>query len=187
MARIMVSGPASSGSAPFSGDLLTVGEETLERKGHFTAVGRSSGTLNLSYFTARKSETTNQFRTRGGSQVTTPTLIRCGLYLIDGSGNGTLVASSAHDATLYTGTANSEYTRSWSAPCSKVSGERYAWGVLIVAGAAGQAWGAASIFTEAEKAPRIAGAISGQSDLPASFTAGSVGVLAHVEYAVILP
>ncbi|HEY9417892.1 MAG TPA: hypothetical protein VIQ30_24295, partial [Pseudonocardia sp.] len=173
--------------------LLSSGEETLSRDlAKDTASITSTQTLRLTYFVARKSETTTQVRIISGSTAAaaTPTLCRIGLYSIDGSGNGTLVASIASDTALFAAT-NTAYTRSWSSSYAKVAGQRYALGVLVVSSAAlptiaGIAFATAA-GTELGIDPRLTGSIGAQADLPSTFTAGSVAVSPSRMYAAILP
>lgn len=175
-------------------NLLTVGQETLPRDRLVTlAITISSGSLRLTYFTARKSETSTQGRMYSGSTAAaaTPTLCRWGLYSIESSGDGTLVASIANDTTLFAA-ANTGYLRSWSSSIDTVAGQRYAWGAIVVSGAAtptyvGTGTNGGAYTTIAATAPRLAGIITGQTDLPSSFTAGSVATAANYFYAELLP
>lgn len=173
-----------------TGNLLTVGEETAPRLTVSGAGGASSQQLRLSYFTARKSETSTQVRiwTGGTAAGATPTLARIGMYEIDAAGAGVLVASTVSDTTLFAATSTA-YTRSWSSSFMKTAGKRYALGVLVVSAATMPVWAATPLFQPVESgmSPRLAGSISGQSDLPASFAEVSVGVSATHVYAAILP
>lgn len=178
-------GPFTSNAPAFGNpwdlpDRLTSGEEVFARD--LTAVGSltmTSGALRLSYFECRKTESTTGVRVISGSTAAaaTPTLCRIGLYELDASNNGTLVASVANDTTIFAATTT-VYTRSWSTPYTKVRGRRYAVGVLVVSGTTMPTLaGMTSPPTTAELtlAPRLTGNIGSQTDLPASFTAGSVG------------
>lgn len=160
------------------GNLFTSGEEI------FPADDAQSGTnvtttqvLRLSYFDCRKSESTTGVRIISGGTAAgaTPTLVRIGLYLIDSAGNGTLVASTPNDTALFATTAT-VYPKSWSTPYNKVRGTRLAVGVLVVSSTTTPTLAGKGITSTAEVslAPRKTGSISGQSDLPSSFTAGSV-------------
>ena len=175
-------------------NLLTTGEETMPRDAVSSAVvGISSQVLRLSYFTARKTETTTQVKMWTGSTAAgaTPTLCRMGLYSIDATtGDGTLVASVANDTTLWAA-ATTAYTRSWSTPYAKVAGQRYAFAAIIVSGAAipqfiGIAVGT-SLSSEYLIAPKLGGALASQSDLPSTFLNSSVVVSVVRHYASILP
>jgi hypothetical protein len=170
---------ASGFGNPWDGtDQFTSGEEI------FPADDATSGTnvtttqiLRLSYFTARKSESTTAVRVISGGTAAgaTPTLVRIGLYSIDSTGAGTLVASVANDTALFASTAT-VYTKSWSVAYNKVRGQRYAVGVLVVSSTTTPTLAGKGITSTAEVslAPRKTGSISGQSDLPSSFTGASV-------------
>lgn len=172
------SNAAGFGNPWDSGELFTSGEEI------FPADDAQAGTnvtttqvLRLSYFDCRKSESTTGVRIISGGTAAgaTPTLVRIGLYLIDSSGNGTLVASTTNDTALFASTAT-VYTRSWSTPYNKIRGTRLAVGVLVVSSATTPTLAGKALTSTAEVslAPRKTGSISSQSDLPSSFTAGSV-------------
>lgn len=171
-------------------DLLDVGEETLSR----TAANSNSqtlgnGQLRMSYFVARKSETTTQVRIMSGgiAAAPTPTLCRLGLYGIAADGAGTLVASTPNDTSLLSITSTS-YVRSWSAPYAKVAGHRYALGILIVTSfTVPQVQGATQQSYECSFAPRLTGFINSVADLPATFVAGDLSNSGLRMYGVILP
>lgn len=175
--------------------LLTTGEETISREiAQGTLVPTSNQVLRLTYFRARKSETSTQVRLicGGTAAAATPTLIRIGVFSIDSSGNGTLIASTVSDTALFAA-ANTAYTKSWASSFSKVAGQIYALGVIVVTGVAsptlvGSA-GSNGLAVEWGLDPRLTGSISGVSDLPASFTAGTVATLTTTQriYAAILP
>jgi hypothetical protein len=152
----------------------------------------TSGTLRLSYFTATKTETINNIKgfTASTAAGATPTLCRLGLYSVDSSGNLTLVASCASDTTMFAATTT-VYSRALSAPYLKVAGQRYAVGALVVTGAAAPTFpasffsGLGAEMTTTE--PTEAAALSGQTDLPASIMAGSLGASNQKMYAVVTP
>jgi len=170
---------------------LTVGESTIARDWcSTTSAATATGVLRLSYFTARVSETTTQVRVISGATAAgaTPTLVRIGFYSIASDGAGTLVASTASDTALFAA-ATAAYTKSWSSSYAKTAGQRYALGVLVVTAATaptllGINFGAAS---ELAIAPRLAGSLSSQSDLPSSFTGASVATSGSRFYGVVLP
>jgi hypothetical protein len=178
------------------GNLLTVGEETISRD---LATGSSgtaaTGVLKLTYFTARKTETTTQVRviTGGVAAAATPTICRIGLYTIDASLAGALVASTTNDTTLFSST-NTAYTKSWTSSYAKLSGQRYALATIVVSAAATPNWtGEATVASTAARAenaidPRVNGILTAQSDLPSSFTNASLSnIVDSRSYAVILP
>lgn len=172
-------------------NLLTVGEETYGRDLSSNAGNTAiTGALRLSYFTARKTETTTQCRFISGTTAAgaTPTLVRYGLYLIAANGDGTLVASTPNDTSLFAGTLT-PYPKSWLVAYNKVAGRRYAAGVLVVTAAASPTLVGVAIqgTAEAATAPRICGSLAGQSDLPNSFTDASLTAIGARFYAAILP
>lgn len=175
-------------------DTLAAGEPTFSRDLLSSAiVPTNTGTLRLSFFTAQKSETTTQVRILSGTTAAgaTPTLVRIGLYTVDSTGAGTLVASTANDTTLLAA-ASTAYPKAWSSPYVKVAGQRYALGIIVVTAftaptLGGMAYGVAA---ETAVAPRTAGFLLGLSDLPASFLESalvSAGPTGQRPYAVVLP
>jgi hypothetical protein len=137
--------------------------------------------LRLSFFTAQKTELIQSVRFATGSTASgaSPTLVRVGVYSVagsDGMGDLTLVASTPNDTTLLQ-TINTRYAKNLSAPWSKVAGQRYAIGILVVTSVTAptfitmQTQSQASVF---DVAPRLSAARSGQSDLPASINASNL-------------
>lgn len=170
---------------------LTVGEETVARDLATNAANTAvSQALRLSYFTARKTETTTQARFITGSTAAgaTPTLVRYGLYLIAANGDGTLVASTPNDTTLLAATTT-PYPKSWSVAYNKIAGQRYAVGLLVVTAAAAPSLVGVAIqaTAEAATAPRICGSLGSQADLPNTFTDASLTAVGQRFYAAILP
>lgn len=175
-------------------DPINIGQEVYGRQ-HLvgTTVTTTSGQVRLTYFTARKSETSTQVRTLTGgtAAAATPTLCRVGLYLVDASDNGTLVAAISNDTTLW-GTASTAYTRSWASSYPMIEGQRYAIGLICVTGTTAPSWLAAVQFqppaqSEANIAPRLTGVLVSQADLPSTFTASSLTANPYRHYSVILP
>lgn len=174
--------------------LLATGEETLSSEYCFGTPGTGTGTLRLTYFTARKTETTTQIRvwTATTAAGATPTICRVGLYSIATNGNGTLVASIANDTSLFAA-ASTPYTRSWSVSYAKVAGQLYAMGILVVTAATaptlmGSAPSQAASNEMFNQTPRKSAALASQTDLPGSFTNASLGAsLAIRHYGAILP
>lgn len=177
--------------AYFSGNWLTSGEEVIYRPyATSSAQSAATGVLKLSYWTARKTENSTQGRvtTGGTAAAATPTLCRFGVYSIAANGDGTLVASVVNDTTLFAATF-SVYTRNWSSTFPKVRGQRYAFGILVVTGAAtptflGIAPGNA---VDAFTAPSYCANLTGQTDLPGSFTAGSLAASSQNIQGYVLP
>lgn len=179
--------------AAFTGNQLTVGEETIPREIFTSAAASSpaSGQLRFTYFTARKTEVTTQVRLYTGSTAAaaTPTLCRIGLWEVAANGDLTLVASTANDTTLFAA-ALTAYTRSWQSSYGKVAGRRYAISPLVVSAAAMPTFGGLAIAYTAEaqgQAPPLAGILAGQTDLPSPISAGSVAASGMRVYAAVLP
>lgn len=174
-------------------DALAVGEETFPRSWAASNILPStSGSLRLTFFTARKTETTVSVRVCSGgtAAAATPTLCRIGLWTVDSSDNSvSLVASTANDTALFAGT-NTAYTKSWSSSYAKVAGQRYALGVLVVTGAASPTYPGlvmgGGLAAESAIAPRITGTLTGQTDLPSSFTSAGLTTSVNRYYAALL-
>jgi hypothetical protein len=172
-------------------DLLTTGESTMHRRvATSTVVAAATGVFLATFFTAKKTETTTQVRmkTGGTAAAATPTLVRIGLYTVDGAGAGTLVASTVSDTALFAGTFTA-YTKSWAVAYAKVAGQRYAHGVITVSGAATPTFIGSAGQGDNTTAPRLHGTLTGQTDLPGSFTDASLGNATNSNsvYAVLLP
>jgi hypothetical protein len=167
--------------------ILTTGESTRPRALSTSGVSTGTGSLRLTYFTAAKTETINSIRTVCTTAGTSSTLQRIGIYSIDGSGNLTLVASTASDLTLWI--ATSAYTKTLSASFSKVRGTRYAVGILYVGG--GTAPSLSGLLptnaTEAGQPPRLSGFLTSQTDLPATVAVGNILDTSNNHYAVLVP
>lgn len=188
MAAIAVGQVAGSQWAP------SVGEEVMPRFGVTSANTTSgSGTLALTYFTAQRSESISQVRT--STQATaagaTPTICRFGVYSIDAAGAGTLIASTANDTTLFAA-AFTVYTRSFSSAFVKQAGQLYALGILVLSAAALPNFYSAAVTPQMPNfgtglAPRLSARLTGQTDLPGSFAAGSLADNVAPLYSLLLP
>ncbi len=169
-------------------NLLTSGEETMARDMATSSMGTVTQNMYLSYGTFRKSESTTAARitTFTTAAAATPTLVRIGLYTIASDGAGTLVASTANDTTLFAA-ASTTYTKSWQVAYSKVAGQRYAMGVLVVTSATAPTLCGAAMprGTEAAAAPKLCAFLGSQSDLPSSFTDASLSATASRFYGVV--
>jgi hypothetical protein len=189
-AATLVAALAASLRTTIDPNLLDVGESTIPRHlmtgSQATAV---SGQIKIAYVTAQKSEQVAQVRTVCGTAAgATPTLCRIGVYGVAANGNLALLGATANDVTMWAA-ANTQYTRSLAAPFAKVAGQRYAVATMIVTAGTLPTWPATTFqsATEWAVAPRISGVLSGQTDLPASVAAGSVGNSAQIPYTVLLP
>jgi hypothetical protein len=157
---------------------LASGHETVPRSCvSNSGIGMTSGTLRLAFFTARRTGLCTGIRIPGGATAAgaTPTLVRFGLYSVDGSGNLTLLSATASDTAVFAA-ALTNYTRNLAASQAVTAGSRYAIGVLVVTAATAPTLTGSSMLTGGEtgQAPRLSGAVTGQTDLPASITAGTV-------------
>jgi len=139
-----------------------------------------AGVLNLTFFTAVRSEVITQLSacSANTAAAATPSLVKMGVYSVDSAGAGTLIANTASDTTLFAAT-NTIYTRNLVASFQKLAGQRYAFALLVVtATTAPTTVTTASITTIggllAAVAPRSAGTLAAQTDLPASFTDASL-------------
>lgn len=173
--------------------LLTVGEEALPaRLINSGALTSNNGIMRVTCFEARKGEQISQVRVISGSvAAVTPTLLRIGIYLIEGedsSYTGRLVASTANDTALF-GAINTVYTKALTAPFWKTEGLRYGVGVLCVGAATAPNLTGLIAATPGASAlafdPPDGFTLSGQTDLPASptFTVGGV----YQPWAALLP
>lgn len=173
---------------------LTVGEETIPRECiSNSAVGTTSGFIRVSFFTARKTETTTQVRMISGATpaAATPTLVRIGLFEIAADSTATLVAATADDTSLFSASVTA-YTRNWTAPYQKVAGRRYGLGALVVTATTPPQFIGQNIAngTEFGEAPVLSLVWTGLTDLPAlgGTLAGGSGVPNGARpYAVVLP
>lgn len=174
-------------------DRLTTGQEVFIRDAARDSLTMSSGTLRLTYFTSRKTETVTQAKvyTANTAAGATPTLIRIGLYTEAGNGDLTLVASTPNDTSLLSG-ANAEYAKSFSASYGLVLGSRYAIGLIVVTAAAaptvvGNTFGGIVNGAMPNRAPRLVSVFTGQTDLPSSITNANQAATFNRLYAEILP
>lgn len=169
---------------------LTNGESTFPRAlVSSNLVSGSNGTLRLSYFTAKKTETITKVRTIVGSTAAAgATLCRVGIYSIDGSGNLTLVASIANDTGLWI-VAGTAYTSNLSASFSKVRRTRYAIGHLVVGSTTAPNFNGMSSLNSTEPgfSPIVSGVVTGQTDLPSTVAVGSIAGSAHRAYVALVP
>ena len=155
-----------------------------------TALGIASGSLRLQFCTAQETAAVSRVLTvtGGTAAAATPTLCRVGVYQVDPlTGDLTLGAAAANDTTLWSA-INAEYSTALTAPLSLVIGRRYAIGMLIVTAVATPTFrGAAALLGAlAGRAPILAGAIGGQTDLPASIPAASIGGVSQFYYSAAL-
>jgi hypothetical protein len=169
---------------------LTTGQATMAREMVQTSDAVAiSGLLELTMFTATKTETINNVRTYAAdvAAAATPTLCRVGLYSVAANGTITLLASTANDTTLWA-TPDTGYTRAFNTLVNIRKGQRYALGHLIVTAGACPAWPAQKqVAVLSGNAPRLSGQVSGQTDLPATSAGGSITNSTFRRYGELLP
>ena len=166
---------------------LASGESTMPRllAGGTPATG--NGNLRLCYFTARKTETITSVRLTANVAQIGATLLRIGIYSEDGSGNLTLVASTASDTSLLV-SAGTAYTKALSSSWSKVRGTRYAAGVLLVGTSqAPYMYGQINGGLDGYQLPRLSQMVTGLSDLPSTVAVGSLTKQDHMPYIAFVP
>lgn len=169
-------------------NLLTFGEETIERDMVVTASLTTSNTLHLTYFTARKSESVANVRmVVGGTAAATITLSRVGLYLVRPSGDLLLAASTVSDTSAF-GSTFSGWSKALQASYTKRAGQRYALGVLTVATTQPALYAVTSLVpTEAAQAPRTSARLTSQTDLPDTIATGSLSTSNLRFYGAVYP
>jgi hypothetical protein len=185
------SGPANVADIvePDYANLLSVGEEVALRDlvtGQTAAL--ASGSVGLSYFTARKTEVSTQGTMLSGTTAAaaTPTLCKFGVYSVASNGDLTLVASTVNDTTLFASTGTT-YLKSWTSSFTKIAGQRYAFAQIVVSGVARPIFAAVGAGVGVFSAPLLAAQFTGQTDLPASITAASLVFGSCRHYGVVLP
>jgi len=171
-------------------DTLGLLEKAIETLPRWAAVSASismgSGVVRFGYFTARRTETVTKLRlTCTTAAGATPSLVRFGLYSVDSStGNLTQVGQTASDTTIFAAAGN-YYERALTSSATLVEGQRYAVAAIVVTAASapnvsGMIGGAAA---EMAQSPRLCAALTAQSDLSASYTAGSLADSTSMIYA----
>lgn len=137
----------------------------------------TSGRLYLSYCTAYQSRTLTTGRVISGNTAAaaTPTLVRLGIYTVASNGDLTLVASTPNDTALLSVTFTM-YGKAYSTPYVTITGQRYAFGLLVVSGATMPTiMGPGTVDSSiTAAAPRLSAHVPGQTDLPASVAVGSL-------------
>jgi len=142
----------------------------------------TSQQLNLHYFTASRTEAITQIETISGSTAAaaTPTICRVGIYDLAANGDGTLIASTTNDTAMWSATLTA-YPKALNVTFNKVAGKRYAVAVLCVSAAAMPVLMSPAFIntgilnSHVGRTPILCGLLAGQADLPANFTAASIG------------
>lgn len=171
---------------------IALGDSTMRRTEIVSStITIATQALRLTFFTAKKTEVINTIRyTIGGTAAgATPTLCRIGLYLENPDLSLTLVASTPNDTALFSGSPATAFTKALSAAYTKIRGQRYAIGLLVVTAAATPTfYGSGSLLGAIASAePKLSAVVSSQADLPGAIAAGSLAISGQTYYAEVLP
>jgi hypothetical protein len=168
------SGKVITGNNPVGEDYLPAGFATMSRIGALNDLATTSGRLALQYITADKTAVVSTMRALSWSTAAaaTPTLIRFGIYSVATNGDLTLIGSTANDTTLFAGTFQAQ-VKALSAATTLIQGNRYVLAFLIVSSAA-MPTVLGSYIADPDQSPRLAGIVTGQTNLPSTITAGTV-------------
>jgi hypothetical protein len=160
----------------FAGQEPASGETAIPRMNLGSSAVLVSQTLQLTMFTATKSEVCNNLALTTGTTAAgaTPTYAAMGIYSADVNANLTLLGQCASDTSMFAVTFT-QYQRALLAPVGKTIGQRYAFAVLVVSAAAmPNFFGYNGTIVMANIPPRLNGAVPSQSVLPASVAGGSI-------------
>lgn len=162
-----------SGNNPGGAEPLTSGEALFARVAFNQQQALVASTLQLTYWTAAKTETVNTVKTiTGGTAAAGLTYAAIGLYSADSAGNLTLAASTPDlHTTLWTSTFT-KYASSLTSGFPKVAGKRYALGLLAVGVTPPNLFAQFASFSG--EPPIIAVQVAAQSVLPASIPVASI-------------
>jgi hypothetical protein len=172
-------------------DTMTSGQNTIPRYAATTSVTTATQLALITYFNSIKTETVNNLYTitGGTAAAATPSLCRIGLYSVNTStGLLTLIGSTPNDTTLFAATFT-RYLKAMSAGVAIKAGLRYAKVDLVVTAVATPSFYGSYGVESAEmgRSPRLAGALSGQADLPATIAEASITNLNALVYGGITP
>lgn len=160
-----------------SGWTFTNGVANYPAQSLATTSTTTTGRLNLSGFIAGKSFTAANIIGYASAAGTSVTLFKYGLYTLDSSGNGTLVASTANQSTAANG-FNGVRSYALSSSYAVTAGTAYALALLSVGGNAPQyACNTTTAFNGAISGiaqPFLFAGLDSQTDLPSSFTYASL-------------
>jgi hypothetical protein len=168
---------------------LAAGETCLPRLNIGNGPTLISQKLQLTYWTAARTETINNIGTFTGATAAgaTPTYCAMGCYSVAANGNVTLLGACANDTTLFA-TTFTEYIRAVTTPFQKVQGQRYAFGILVISAAAMPVIdGYNGTVLKPSIAPMLTSSITGQATLPASVASGSLGSTASACFGEVTP
>jgi hypothetical protein len=176
-------------------NMLSSGQSVCDRRNAQGSINPVSGELWLSYWTGYLGTVGSQSLSTQvklwvtGTVAAGLTLARVGLYTISSvDQSGTLVASTASNTAIWT-PINSPVTVSWQSSYALALGQRYALAVLFVGTTPPSLVGAqgASLSSLNSLSPRMHGKLTGQTDLPSTFTEASLSSVAAGPFGVILP
>lgn len=157
-----------------AGGKLASGETVFPREDPTAALTQSSQTMRFTFFTAQKTEPITQIRMWvGNTAASGGTLARIGIYTVDAVGDITLLVATTNHASLWN-SANVAHTEALASTWNKIAGTRYAVGDLFVGTTApnwvGKTWASGVNAALLSELPRVAAALTGQSDLPTGAT-----------------
>jgi hypothetical protein len=138
------------------------------------------GVIELTYFRATKTETVSSVSMwTSGTAQSGATTVKMAVYELDLSLNLTRVGVTANSTGLFVA-SNTKYTGTLSSSFTKTAGQLYAVGVLVVGGTkptlvAVQPHTSATQAAEFGQDRKLAGRITGQTDMSASYTAAQSG------------
>lgn len=161
-------------------------EQTMAQHAAWSSVSPSTGTMDLAYFTARYSGTRSQVAAYTATSASAAlTLAKMGIYSVDGSGNLTLIASTANETSAFAA-SGTRYLLDLLASVALVKGQRYAIGHLIVGttmgNRAGMAFPTSALGGAFGPVNRPSARLTGQTDLPGSVAVGSLANTTGVMY-----
>ena len=166
---------------------IASGVEVFSRETAATTTAMTSGTLRLTYFTAYADMTVASLKSAtGATAAATPTTCKMGLYSIDGSGNLTRIGITANDTTVWNA-ATTAFTKALTSPVAITKGTRYVFAALYVGTTAPVLVARTVSQAIGNSNNRLMGAVAGQTDIPSSITAGTVGVAGVQVYGELIP
>ena len=176
---------------------VTLGETCLPRlnivgwKNGGFAASLDNGGIEGTCFTATKTETCNNIfaYTNVIAAGATPTLCKMGVYSIDtATNNMTLVSACANDTTLFSA-ATTKFTRALTTPFNKVAGKRYALVIIVVTAFTLPNFNGkiGNVELGPQMAPMLGARLTGQSDLIASISGGSLQPNVDLFYMGVTP
>lgn len=155
----------------------------------FGAIVMGSGVVRFCYLVARRTEPITQVMLPSGNTAAgaTPTLVKFGVYSVAANGDLTLLAATASDTAIFAG-AQTDYVRALTSTITVNEGQLYAIAAIVVTAATAPTVIGNLIATPNLnfQNPRLTASLTGQSDLPASVTAGSLGTTQAFPYAALV-